>query len=147
MTLFFSEFIISRFLMMVSTLPWMNSKSPMIPQNLSISVLFQYTFHISLSLFLLFKLSFSLCSSFISEKEIADSPVPALPDCLFLNFATAATSYLCPFLCLHFQSLLLSSDYSLPFVFSLYYQPRITEQGPVIMYYHSSPLSLNSCQL
>ena len=69
---------------------------------------------------------------FISEKEIADSPVSAFPDCLFLNFATAVTSYLCPFHCLHFQSLLLSSDYSLPFVFFLYHQLCITKHGPVI---------------
>lgn len=115
---------------MVSTLLWINSKSPMIPQNLSISVLFQHTLHISLSLFIV-PIVFLLCS-LISEKEIADSPVPSLPDWLFLNFATAVTSYLCPFLCLHFQSLLLSSDYSLPFVFFLYHQLCITKHGPVI---------------
>lgn len=85
-----------------------------------------------LSLFFLFKLSFCFCSSLISEKEIADSPVSALPDRLFLNFAIAVTSYLCPFRCLHFQSLLLSSDYSLPFVFFLYHQLCITKHGPVI---------------
>ena len=91
-----------------------------------------YHIHITSLFFLSFKLSFSFWSSFISEKEVADSPVSALPDCLFLNFATAVTSYLCPFHCLHFQSLLLSSYYSLPFVFFLYHQLCITKHGPVI---------------
>ena len=116
---------------MLSTLPWMNSKSPMIPQNLRVS-LFSSNIHITSLFFLSFKLSFSFWSSFISEKEIADSPVSALQDCLLLNFATAVTSYLCPFHCLHFQSLLLSSYYSLPFVFFLYHQLCITKHGPVI---------------